>query len=111
MALPAFAQLETTMAATVMAAFANIRLAIGAAVVDATLDRSVETIGEFGLTGERRDRIAVLRTAASGWAGGDTISVDPATYTVDQILAMPKSSWKLDRIADDDGHTVTWWLK
>lgn len=111
MPAPFFAALETAAAAAIQAAFANIRLVKGAAVVDATLDRSVDTLGEFGLTGERRDRITVLRSATSGWAGGDTIAVDPATYSVDEILAMPKSSWKLDRIDDDDGHTVSWWLK
>jgi hypothetical protein len=111
MPAPAFAALESSLATATLGAFANIRLAIGAFVVDATLDRSVETLGEYGLTGERRDRITVLRTAASGWAGGDSIAVDPATYSVDEILAMPKSRWYLDRIASDDGHAVVWWLK
>lgn len=106
-----FAALESRLAAATLGAFANIRLSIGAFVVDATLDRSVETVGEFGLMGERRDRITVLRTAASGWASGDTIAVDPATYSVDEILAMPKSSWMLDRIVNDDGHAVVWWLR
>lgn len=106
-----FSSIETSMAVAVMAAFANIRLAKGSAVVDATLDRSVETLGEYGLTGERRDRITVLRSAASGWAVGDTIAADPATYSAGELTAMGKSSWKLDRIANDDGHTVIWWLK
>lgn len=99
------------MASATLAAFANITLAKGAAVVEAVLDRAVEQMGEFGLTGERRDRITVLRTAASGWAGGDTIAADPATYSSGELAAMGKSSWKLDRIAADDGHTVIWWLK
>lgn len=99
------------MASATLGALANITLAKGAAVVEAMLDRSVETVGEFGLTGERRDRITLLRTAASGWAGGDSIAADPATYSSGELTAMGKSSWKLDRIAADDGHTVTWWLK
>ena len=111
MAAPAFAALESTLASATLGALANIKLAKGAGVVSAILDRMVETVGEYGLTGERRDRITLLRTEASGWAGGDSIAADPATYTAGELLAMGKSSWKLDRIDDDDGHTVTWWLK
>lgn len=111
MAAPAFAALESRLASATLGALANIKLAKGAGVVAAILDRSVETVGEFGLTGERRDRITLLRADASGWAGGDAIAADPATYTAGELAAMGKSSWKLDRIAADDGHTVSWWLK
>jgi hypothetical protein len=111
MAAPAFAALESRLASATMGALANITLAKGAAVVEAILDRSVETLGEYGLTGERRDRIILLRGDASGWAVGDAIAADPATYSAAELTAMGKSSWKLDRIAADDGHTVSWWLK
>lgn len=106
-----FAALETSLATVALDTFANIRLAKGSAVVDAVLDRGVDQVGEYGLTGERRDRITLLRTAASGWNGGDVVAADPATYTAGELTAMGKSSWKLDRITDDDGHTVVWWLK
>lgn len=111
MAAPAFAALESSLASATLGALANITLAKGAAVVVAILDRAVDMVGEYGLTGERRDRITVLRSAATGWAGGDSIAADPATYSSGELAAMTKSSWKLDRIAADDGHTITWWLK
>ena len=111
MALPAFASVESSLSASVLAAFQNIRLAHGAAVIDAVIDRALARIGEYDLSAERRDRITLARTAAAGFANGQTIAADPATYSVGELAAMPRSSWKLDRIDSDDGHLVSWWLK
>lgn len=106
-----FAALESTLSSTVLTAFQNIRLAYGASVVGAVLDRAVDRVGEYDLTADRRDRITLARSDAAGFANGQTIAADPASYTVGDLAAMPKSSWKLDRIASDDGYQVVWWLK
>jgi hypothetical protein len=106
-----FAAIESRLAVATLGALANITLAKGAAVVVAILDRSVETLGEYGLTGERRDRITLLRTDGSGWAAGDAIAADPGTYTAGELAAMERTSWTLDRLATDDGHLVSWWLR
>jgi hypothetical protein len=99
------------MATAMLAAFSNITLTDGVRVFGAVLDRNVETMGEYGLTGERRMRIQVLRSDSSGFTGGKVLQADPATYSVDELLAMDRNSWTLDRLADDDGIVVSWWLK
>lgn len=71
----------------------------------------MEFVGEFGLTGERRDRITVHRADAAWFANGLTIEADPLTYSAAELAAMERTSWKLDRMADDDGHLVSWWLR
>lgn len=109
--MPSFAALESSLAAVTLGAFENIRLSDGVNVFGAVLDRSVETVGEFDLTGERRDRITVLNSVSGNFVPGMALEVDPAFYTVDEILAMPRAQWKLDRKDEDDGHVTVWWLK
>lgn len=111
MPLPAFASLESSLASVTLGAFANIRLTDGVNVFDAVLDRAVEAVGEYGLSSERRDRIGVLNEDCANFKPEDLIQVDTATYTTDQILAMPRAEWKLDRKDSDDGLVSTWWLK
>lgn len=111
MALPAFASIESSLSASALAAFANIRLAYGAAVVGAVINRSVARVGEYDLSAERRDHITLARTDATGFTSGQTIAADPTTYSIGDLAAMPRSSWKLDRIDSDDGYLVSWWLK
>lgn len=106
-----FAALESTLASVSLAAFANLTLSTGVAVFNAVMDRGVEFIGEYGLTGERRDRITVNRADAAEFATGLVLQADPNTYTTAELLAMERTSWTLDRIADDDGHLVSWWIK
>lgn len=112
MATP-FASIESTLAATSVATFENIRMIAGAVPFGAVMDRDVDTIGEYGLSGERRDRITVLKSASAsaGLAGGVAVSADPAYYTASEIAAMVPSSWVVDRLAVDDGHVVSWWLR
>lgn len=109
--MPSFAALESSLAAVTLGAFENIRLSDGVNVFGAVLDRSVETVGEFDLTGERRDRITVLNSVSGNFVPGMALEVDPAFYTVDEILSMPRAQWKLDRKDEDDGHVTVWWLK
>lgn len=111
MAQPLFASLESRLATGIVAAFDNIRLTDGARAFSAVMDRNVEFIGEHGLTSDRRTRITVTKSAAVGFASGLALTVDPATYTTNEILAMERSAWVLDRLAEDDGHTEIWWLK
>jgi hypothetical protein len=111
MPAPAFASIERRMATALMSAFGNIVLTDGVVAFGAVLDNDVESFGEFGLTGERRSRISVLRDDAARFSGGAVLTADPATYSVDEIMALPVSTWKLDRKISDDGHVVSWWLK
>jgi hypothetical protein len=111
MPAPAFAALETSLAAATLGAFENIRLSTGSGVFGAVLDRAVDTVGEFGLSGDPRDRITVLRAEAANFTPGMPLAADPATYSVTERLAMPRASWHLDRMANDDGHVQIWWLK
>lgn len=106
-----FAALETRLAAAVIARIGNITLTNGVDVIPADLRRGVEFVGEFGLTGERRDRITVHKADASWFANGLAIQADPLTYSTAELLAMERSSWYLDRVAADDGQLVSWWLK
>jgi len=108
-----FASIESTLAATSVATFENIRLIAGAVPFGTVMDRDVDMIGEYGLSGERRDRITLLKSvsAAAGLAGGVTVSPDPAYYSAGEIAAMVPSSWVVDRLAVDDGHVVSWWLR
>lgn len=110
-ALPPFAAMETRLAAVSLETFHNIHLTDGVNVFGAILDRGVEFVGEYGLTGERRDRITVALADASWFANGVAIHADPNTYPVAELLAMEKTSWYLDREAANDGHLVSWWLK
>lgn len=110
MQLPA-AKLENALANAEIAVHANIALTDGVRQFKAVLDRSVETVGEFDLTGERRDRITVLNSVSGNFVPGMALEVDPAFYTVDEILSMPRAQWKLDRKDEDDGHVTVWWLK
>jgi len=111
MSLSRFAALEAKTAALGMAAFGNAWLLNGATPFTAILDRSVATLGEYNLTGERRDRITLPRSVAASFVAGQSIAADPARYTSAEITAMGKSSWKLDHVDTDDGTLVTWWLK
>lgn len=106
-----FAALESRLAAAVVTRLGNITLSSGVAVFDAVLDRAVEFVGEYGLTGERRDRIAVGRADAAAFVAGMVIEADPATYSAAELAAMDRTSWTLDRLAADDGHLVSWWLR
>ena len=110
-ALPPFAALETQLAEMAIDTFHNIPLTNGADVFGAVLDRAVDTVGEFGLSGDPRDRITVLRAEAANFTPGMPLAADPATYSVTERLAMPRASWQLDRMASDDGYVQTWWLK
>jgi hypothetical protein len=110
-ALPPFAALEASLASVVHETFHNIHLTDGVHVIGAVLDRGVEFVGEFGLTGERRDRITVQRADAAWFVTGLEIQADPNTYSVEDLLAMERTKWKLDRKASDDGYLVEWWLK
>lgn len=109
----AFSQLEATLASSTLAAFENVRLILadGVSAFVAVMDTDVEVLGEFGLTSEARSRVSVASADAANFTGGATISLDPATYTTDEILAAPRAAWKLDRKASDDGHVAVWWLK
>lgn len=111
MAAPSFSALEVSLAGTVMDRFENIRLSDGVDVFGAVLDRAVEFVGEYGLTGERRDRITLRRTDAVGFARGGAIQADPGTYSAAELAAMERTSWTLDRMDFDDGQLVSWWLK
>ena len=106
-----FATLETRLASAVIARIGNITLANGVNVIAADLRRGVEFVGEYGLTGERRDRITVLRSSASWFVNGLAIQADPLTYSPAELLAMERTSWALDRLAEDDGQLVSWWLR
>jgi len=110
-ALPPFAALEARLASTALETFHNIHLTDGVNVVGAVLDRGVEFMGEYGLTGERRDRITVQVADAAWFANGLAIQADPNTYSVADLLAMERTTWTLDRMAADDGLLVSWWLK
>ena len=110
-ALPPFAALETQLAEMAIDTFHNIHLTNGVDVFGAVLDRGVDTMGELGLSTGLRDRITVLRADAEWFAPGLEIHADPATYSTTDRLAMPRSSWYLDRLASDDGYVVIWWLK
>ena len=94
-----------------MSRFGNIMLSDGVSVFAATLDRDIEFTGDYGSMSERRARITVPRAIAAGFVRGGVLSADPATYSVDEILAMEKSRWKLDALEKDDGRVVSWWLR
>ena len=109
--MTAFATIETRLASATLAAFENIRLLVGAAVIGGVLDRAVDSVGEYGFTGERRDRLTVKRADASAFANGLAIQADPSTYSVAELAAMERTSWTLDRVDADDGQVAVWWLK
>ena len=106
-----FAAFEASLSDTMVETFSNLVLTNGVSVVDAVLDRGAEFVGEYGLTGERRDRITIKKADAWWFANGVTIKADPATYTIDELLAMERHTWVLDRVDTDDGMLVSWWLK
>ena len=107
----AFATLESDLSAACLGAFENIRLLRSGVGFGATIDRGVSAFGEGNFTSEARDRITLARAATSGWANGDVITADPAHYSVGELAALPRTSWKLDRLDVDDGIVVSWWLK
>lgn len=106
-----FAALESRLADAVIDGIGNIVLSNGITVLRADLRRGVEFVGEYGATGELRDRVTVRRQDAAWFERGMTIQADPLTYTPAELLAMPRTSWTLDRMAADDGHLVSWWLR
>lgn len=106
-----FDVLESRLADAVINGIGNIVLSNGIDVMRADLRRGVEFVGEYGATGELRDRITVRRQDAALFERGMVIQADPLTYTPAELLAMPRTSWTLDRMADDNGHLVSWWLR
>ena len=108
-----FAAVEALSASAAAALFVNFHLIKGTYAFAVTLDRGVEQIGEYNLSGERRDRISLLKStaAAAGLAGGATVSPDPAHYSVGELAAMVPANWVIDRKDADDGHIVSYWLK
>lgn len=106
-----FDVLESRLADAVINGIGNIVLSNGIDVMRADLRRGMEFVGEYGATGELRDRITVRRQDAVWFERGLVIQADPLTYTPAELLAMPRTSWTLDRMADDNGHLVSWWLR
>jgi hypothetical protein len=106
-----FAALESRLSATVVRVFGNVWLVVGGQAVRAVLDRGLDSLGEFGALGEARDRITVMRADAECFASGMPVVIDENRYSADAILAMPRLAWALDRMAEDDGHLVSWWLR
>lgn len=106
-----FSTVEARLAAAVIAQIGNITLSDGVNVIRADMRRGVDFVGEYGITGERRDRITVLKSDASWFVNGLSIQADPRTYSVDELLAMERTSWTLDRMAEDNGYLVSWWLR
>lgn len=115
MSLPAFARLETRLAAKTANALSNIALAVGAASCKAVLDRAVEKVGEFGQFVERRDQLTFAKSAlpalAPPLAPGLVVTADAAQYTTDELLALPRASWTLDALESDDGYLQVWWTR
>lgn len=106
-----FAALESRLAGAVIARIGNITLTNGVDGFRADLRRGVEFVGEYGITSERRDRITVLKADAGWFASGLSIQADPLAYSAAELLAMERASWTLDRVAEDDGQLVSWWLR
>lgn len=111
MAAPAFAALESRLAATVVARFANVALTDGTTAFTAVLDRNVQRVGEYGQFVESRDQLTFDKSAAPALAPGLVLNADPAVYSVDDLLAMPVTSWTLDALESDDGFAAVWWTR
>lgn len=90
---------------------ANIALTDGAASYTAVLDRNVARVGEYGNFIESRDQIAFRKSAAPLLSAGLVLNADPAVYSIDQLLAMPATSWTLDALESDDGMVAVWWTR
>lgn len=111
MAVPAFSDLEARLADKAVRAFANITLTDGVASYSAVLDRNVQRVGEYGQFVESHDQITFNKYAAPALAAGLVLAADPAVYSVDQLLAMPATSWTLDALESDDGMVAVWWTR
>lgn len=111
MPVPAFAALESRLAAATVGAFSNIVLTDGAYRYSAMLDRGVERVGEFGQFVESRDQLSFLKTDAPALNSGAALNADAGYYTTADLLAMQRTSWTLDALASDDGHIAVWWTR
>lgn len=111
MALPAFATLETRLAAKTVSAFSNLALALGAARFTAVLDRNVQRVGEFGQFIESRDQLTINKADIPELSVGTVLTADAAAYTAAELLALPRASWTLDALESDDGFIAVWWAR
>lgn len=111
MPVPAFAVLESRLASAVVGMLANVALTDGAASYTAVLDSNVQRVGEYGQFSESRDQITFNKAAAPALAAGLVLNADPAVYSVDQLLAMPSTTWTLDALESDDGLVAVWWTR
>lgn len=111
MALPNFAALEARLATQVVSAFGNIVLTAGGQRYFAVLDTGVERVGEFGQFAESRDRLTFDKQSAPALTPGLLLEADPGYYSMDELLALPRTQWTLDAESSDDGRVSEWWVR
>lgn len=110
MAVPAFAALESRVAARTLAMLANARLTDGTLTFDALLDREAYPIGLYAEAADTRHVMTLAQADFEALAANAVIAYDPASYTSAWIAAQPRNNWVIDKIESRDGNLVKVWL-
>lgn len=112
MAQPVFAAIQSRAEEVALRLLANARLLVGPYAFDCLLAQEVHPSGLFGEMGELRSTIRMSRTAMpDGMARDALIAYDPASYTVDELLAKKPAQFHVDAIEPYGATGVRVWLR
>ncbi|MCD6706841.1 MAG: hypothetical protein LT080_10380 [Thiobacillus sp.] len=112
MAQPAFAAVQARAEESALRRLANARLLAGTVAFDCLLVQESHPLGLYGEMGELRSTMRLPRADLPPGVQRDTlISYDPASYSVDEMLAKRPSEFHVDAIDPYGAHGVKVWLR
>lgn len=112
MAQPAFAAVQTRAEEAALRRLANARLLAGAYTFDCLLAQESHPMGLFGEMGELRSTIRMPRAdLPAGFERDVLVEYDPASYTVDELLAKVPAQFHVDAIEPYGASGVRVWLR
>lgn len=112
MSVPAFASIQQRAELAALRRLANARLLAGAAAFDCLLAQESHPMGLYGEMGELRSTLRLPRIdMPAGVVRGTPIGYDPASYSVDEMLAKRPSEFHVDAIEPYGAHGVKVWLR
>lgn len=112
MTVPAFAAVQARAEEAALRRLANARLVAGAYAFDCLLAQEAHPMGLYGEMGELRSTLRLPRADLPAGFGRDAlVEWDPASYTVDELMAKKPASFHVDAVEPYGAYGVKVWLR
>lgn len=112
MTQPAFADVQTRAEMAALRRLANARLIAGPLAFDCLLTQEIHPMGLVGEMGELRSTLRCPRADLPETVTRDAVvEYDPASYTVDELLAKKPAQFHVDAIEQYGAAGVRVWLR